>query len=885
MKSYLLLLMFIIIAIIGCNKEVITNTPILEIGKVPEDGVVIDKWQLLGPFSADNQEKSIRTDNLECLASKESDIYFDEFIRLSRKNATQNCKLDSSFTNKFIYTGATPLVFTNISDSTRKDITGEYYFACQIRCKKAISTRLHFSSTARAKIWLNNTMICFADYTLPMASYREFIPVDLKKGKNFLLVKVDKTDKNQEMYARLENKSKRSMERYLGIHNHWILNGNILNGDDTLRLDGLFPSCNGEIAIYDRSNNILSKNSLREKVQWKKCIADFEKGDYVVKATVEDITLVQNFFKGDIIDSTQKIINELKQIESTAKIRTNIDALAFRFSHLLKNTYLSDPKFMTLFLQLRDIYVALKKGADPFNHTSGNFIRSYTSEIDTSIQYYILHVPATYQKGKPLPVGITIPVNVYDKFPYLQSFRAANSKLIDFFQDLAEKYNMIIIEPGARRKNQINHNPIEEQELFAILKDVEADYNIDRNRLYLAGTCSGGNELVKMIVKYPDLFAAVGVVAPDIVYVDENTNPWFKTNFPVMFLGNNKQLPIFDTHSIIDRHVPIEASENLNLVAKHFGLKNFKYVKIPNEFPKYYPDDFYDDIFNFTKNYKLNKSPDEVDFTTSQMLYNKSFWVTLTDFAIPAEAHINAKIKGNKLVVKKENITAYAIDLRTLPYNKGKRLTIIDNGKKVFNTITKDSVLLIGPKPKPNVNYKNSTVAGPLADVFSKRFILVKGTSGTKKETEALAALADTINKYWNERYFVNCMIKDDVEVTDKDIAESGLVLLGNQQSNQFLRRLGNTLPLSTSTTGIQIRDKKIEGNKLCFYMVYPNPMNKAKYLAVIGYNNPDCISLGSENNDPYNDVSNYGWYDYKVWNDSPFNDVKLSGYFDCRWN
>jgi hypothetical protein len=352
-----------------------------------------------------------------------------------------------------------------------------------------------------------------------------------------------------------------------------------------------------------------------------------------------------------------------------------------------------------------------------------------------------------------------------------------------------------------------------------------------------------------------------------------------------MFLGNNKQLPIFDTHSVIDRHVPIEASENLNLVAKHFGLKNFKYVEIPNEFPKYYPDDFYDDIFNFTKNYTLNKSPDEVDFTTSQMLYNKSFWVTLTDFDIPGEAHISARIKGNKLVVKKENITAYAIDLRTLPYNKGKRLTIIDNGKKVFNSITKDSVLLIGPKPNPNFNYKNRTVAGPLADVFSKRFILVKGTSGTKKETEAIAALADTINKYWNERYFVNCMIKDDVEVTDKDIAESGLVLLGNQQSNQFLRRLGNTLPLSISTTGIQIRDKKLEGNKLCFYMVYPNPMNKSKYLAVIGYNNPDCISLGSENSDPYNDVSNYGWYDYKVWNDSPFNDVKLSGYFDCRWN
>jgi hypothetical protein len=78
---------------------------------------------------------------------------------------------------------------------------------------------------------------------------------------------------------------------------------------------------------------------------------------------------------------------------------------------------------------------------------------------------------------------------------------------------------------------------------------------------------------------------------------------------------------------------------------------------------------------------------------------------------------------------------------------------------------------------------------------------------------------------------------------------------------------------------------QKTEGNKLCFYLVYPNPLNQNRYIAIIGYNNPDFISLGSENNDPYNDVSNYGWYDYKVWNDSPFNDVKLSGYFDCRWN
>ena len=66
--------------------------------------------------------------------------------------------------------------------------------------------------------------------------------------------------------------------------------------------------------------------------------------------------------------------------------------------------------------------------------------------------------------------------------------------------------------------------------------------------------------------------------------------------------------------------------------------------------------------------------------------------------------------------------------------------------------------------------------------------------------------------------------------------------------------------------------------------MAYPNPLNRDNYIAIIGYNNPAYISLGSETTGPFDDISDYGWYDYKVWDDRPFDNAVQSGYFDSSW-
>ncbi len=882
MKQKILFLSLIAVCY-SCQKEVAPNEPIIAIKSIPDEGVTINKWQVLGPFPTDIKEGAINVDNLDTLGYKESTIRFNDFLFIASSDSNYISPIDSCFKNQFINSGPIPLEYKNIPGIPQNFI-GNYYLACKIHCRKNISTRLHFSNGTGQKIWLNHELINSDDRIEPIASYRYFIPVSLKEGDNLLLIKINIPNVLSEMYVRLENESPRAMERYYGLHNHHILESSNIIWTNNIKLDVVFPPSDGEITIYDRNDNLLFKDSIyKDSLKWVRSISHLKNGDYLVKAKIDNIVLSQDIYKGDVQDSIQKIIAKLENYETSQKTQNNINALLYRFNHLLRKTYKSDMKFVTLFTQIRDIYYALHEGDKPFNHKKGNFIRSYISEIDSSLQYYRLHVPSSYNKNNPMAAVANIPA-IISNLPYLESFRVANNKLSDFFQDLAEKYNMIVIEPGARRYKHPNYNAIEEFEYFAILKDIEADYNIDSNRLYLASTCSGGNEMIKMAIKYPDKFAAIATIAPEIIIRENFENPWKKANYPASFLNNIKQLPFLDIHSIINRHVSIIFSENLNELAQKHQLENFHYQRLINEYPKYDLDDFYDELFAFVNEYTLNTSPKEVDFTTNQLSFNKSFWFTINDMGIPGEAHVKASISGNKLTILKKNITAYTIDLTTLPYNKNKRLKVIDNDNEVFYGTPNDTVLYIGPVIKPGTTIKTSKACGPLAQLFNQKFIVVKGTSGNLAEKDSLNAIAETFKQTWYNRYFTQCIIKNDTDITDYDIKNANLFLLGTPTSNSFINTIKNEIPLIINDNSITIKGQRVPGKKLCFYMVYANPKNKNMLIGIIGYNNPECISLGSENREWFNDVSDYGWYDYKIWN---FNENKhpwLSGYFNSSW-
>ncbi|MEN9444227.1 MAG: hypothetical protein RIS47_1117, partial [Bacteroidota bacterium] len=172
-------------------------------------------------------------------------------------------------------------------------------------------------------------------------------------------------------------------------------------------------------------------------------------------------------------------------------------------------------------------------------------------------------------------------------------------------------------------------------------------------------------------------------------------------------------------------------------------------------------------------------------------------------------------------------------------------------------------------------------LAGPFSHIFSSKFIVVRGTCGTEQENEALRTLADTILKSWQERYYVSCLMKNDNELTQKDIDTANLLLLGNFGSNCYLKKIAGRLPLKIDSNSIRISNKIVKGERLCFYMVYPNPLNRNRYIGIIGYNSRNGITIDSGVN-ILGDISSYGTADYKVW--MPYSGDKELGFFDSDW-
>lgn len=871
-----------LLLIAACNKHAHENIAIVKVNKIPEEGIIIDKWQIIGPIPVKENDRDtcMEVDQLKLLGLEEGNLDFKDFINIPIQDST-NENLNEEFQNKLVITGKIPLEIVDNKYKEFENLQGMFYAACLIKSKKDFETMLHLGSSTMNRVWLNNELISANDYAINAWSYQNYISVNLKKGDNLLLVKVHKPEKSWELYARLENFTERGFRRHFESRNHRFIKNSVLNGYSTLELDPIFPPCNGVLTISDNEGVKLTDSLSKEKT-WSCDLNFLPDGFYQAQLSTGNVRLEQGFYKGNLEDTTRRLFNSIQSIPKPDQINRNINALAYRFNHLLKQSWIDWKKIVQIYIELSKTYNLLIDNKNPFQHISGCFIRSYISKIDDSEQFYILHVPSTYNSKTPLPVMLIIPTNGMN-LPYLESYRVANYVLINVFQDLAEKYNMIIIEPGSRHFDQVINNTIEESEMFHILNDVKADYSLDLSRLYLSTACSGGNDALKLAVKYPDRFAAIGLISPSLSYSYDGTNPWLQYSRPVNFLENISNVPILNIHSEIDRHVPFEVSLIFSRLAKKADMKNFRFMPLPNEFQYYYTDQVFEDVFDFCSRYSLNTSPSEVVFETSLMLYNKSFWITLDEITPSEKARIQARIKANKLSIKKENIQSYSIDLSTLPYDKGKELKIIDNGKVVYEGIPNDGFIRIGEQEKLRSFHKNNQIAGPFSHVFDKKFVVVMGTSGSTAETEAITAMADTINKYWEKRFFTKCVIKSDIEINEQDISEANLILLGSFESNSILEKIEPEIPLTISPQYVRICDAEVKGTSLGFYMIYPNPMNKNRYVALISYNNPEAITLGYETNS-FNDITDYGWFDYKIWEaDNPGMRL-ISGYFGPNW-
>lgn len=119
----------------------------------------------------------------------------------------------------------------------------------------------------------------------------------------------------------------------------------------------------------------------------------------------------------------------------------------------------------------------------------------------------------------------------------------------------ADKWPFIIVLP----QKPVHKDAWEDHDaaVMAMLKQAQADYNVDETRLYLTGLSQGGHGTWAIGANHPNLWAAI---VPVCGYGEAS-----KLGPPL------KDMPIWNFHGDADQAVPLERSEELIAAVKKAG--------------------------------------------------------------------------------------------------------------------------------------------------------------------------------------------------------------------------------------------------------------------------------------------------------------------------
>ena len=421
---------------------------------------------------------------------------------------------------------------------------------------------------------------------------------------------------------------------------------------------------------------------------------------------------------------------------------------------------------------------------------------------------FAIHIPADYVSSKKWPVYIHVDprgwgINKYGEY----GENEYHEGMIDLWWHTIHPKN--ILWKGYTL-------------LFEILKE---KLNLDDDRIYIHGQCANGPATMAMLLHHPDNWAECSITSGNSFrHLAGNA-----INVPFVFGNAHTEYPFHNA--------------SINFVAKYFknyGSKYFKYDNNAN-IPQIRGTELPQTV--------RKTNPKRVLFTTESLGNPKAYWVKIEgrqdeNFV----ARIDALVQGQSILINTTNIDAYSLDLVQAPLDSNMAVEIIENGKSLgFATgpaFTKKS-----EKYENAAIIKNELLHGPVRDVFTEPFVIIWGSGGEDKEvSESNEKLARTmINSGIS---FTNVKITEefekraltlvnggpcfaDVNVPVELIKTHNIILVGRPKSNLWLAKIAKKLPVQIKNGQVITHSASYDGRDVGLILVYPNPLNSQKYVAV----------------------------------------------------
>lgn len=563
----------------------------------------------------------------------------------------------------------------------------------------------------------------------------------------------------------------------------------------------------------------------------------------------------------------------------------------------------------------RQRIAALKEGKSPWMNRSGKIALGYISEVDNSVQPYGLIIPKNYDGSKPIRLDVVLhgsqkPVGMVE-LRFIGRFDEGDDD-----NPNPPEVPFIELHPLGRVENC--YRWAGETDVFEAISDVCRRFNIDTNRMVLRGMSMGASGTWHLGLKHPDRFVSLG---PYCGYVD--THKFSETPIPhfvkvgplpehqelglhmldsVDYAANAGVVPVvaamgekdifFDAHVIMGAAMKKEGLEMVNLISPGTGhvIDPKTHAEQMRRIAEY-------------ADKGLNRSPESIRFVTWTLKYSRCHWLQIVRMNQHYHrAEISAKVEKDRIVVTEPtNIDRFAINMEQLPAIL-KAIQTIQIGTTDLSLSDFKSTQLVGFQRQTNewviakdflqFRYpgKSPGRQGPIDDAFTSPFVCVRGT-GTPWNPAVHAYAEDSLQRFareWRQYFRGELPVKNDSDITDRDIQTKNLILFGDPGSNSWIAKFRGHFAIDWTKDLVKIDDQEYASMDHVPSFIMPNPRRlETGYVVINSGHTFRGADLGKIN---YLIFPRWGdWAVLKIDPDRPSiepvtEEVIKAGYFDEEW-
>jgi len=481
---------------------------------------------------------------------------------------------------------------------------------------------------------------------------------------------------------------------------------------------------------------------------------DLAPGVYEAIYRTRDESASEFFVVGNPADIFEAMLDKVVRHDTTPQAKLNIEAQARRARiMLLKDNYDSyakkwQGKLAYTLSSLAGMERSLEAGVENFaKDQPGLHIRGFASSTDNSPQYYRVFVPSSYQPDAPLPLLVMVSAGIAAKArPFIGGPAMANLQEARRWAAYAEKHGFGVLWPGY--KSAPEGNTYDSKHIDEAIQAVEKDYNIDKRRISVYGSCGAGYHAGRLVSEYPYRFAAI--VYDRAVFDQKLSNveipslaKWYDNINPSRYVLDDRNLKIFVMHdnNAAPGHGPMELSTQF--------LERAKASR--------------GDVVQH-----LGRRP--VGTTRMDMVF---YWVAPCRNEHPDDLRSGIAAKAG--------------------------------------------------------------YAGPISEAFTTPILVVEGTHSFGNDRRSMQSTAQSLKSNYS-KYFhgAECALKKDDEVTQDDINNNTLVLIGNPASNSVWQKLQPNLAIKMTPDSVMYKNGALTGNN-AFAAIVPHPYAAGKYVLMIG--------------------------------------------------